>query len=133
MHCRGDARVPIEEAKYITASIPDARLELLDSDNHIPLAQEPAFGQMMERFNQFMAENETASGSTLSTDFASLTPRELSILEGVARGHDNCTIAAHLGIADKTVRNNLSLIYDKLGVRTRAQAIVNARNAGIGV
>lgn len=48
------------------------------------------------------------------------------MLELVARGLDNTAIAAQLGKTGKTVRNQVSTIFDKLGVRTRAEAIVRA-------
>lgn len=52
--------------------------------------------------------------------------------DAMARGLDNLQIAAHLGLADKTVRNTLSLLYGKLGVEGRPQAIVRAREMGFG-
>ena len=48
------------------------------------------------------------------------------MLELLARGLDNHAIARHLGKSEKTVRNQVSTIFDKLGVRTRAEAIVHA-------
>jgi DNA-binding NarL/FixJ family response regulator len=59
-----------------------------------------------------------------------LTPRERQILEFLAHGLDNMQIAAHLGLSEKTVRNNITPILDKLGVESSAQAIVRARDAG---
>jgi DNA-binding NarL/FixJ family response regulator len=50
----------------------------------------------------------------------------------VARGLDNLQIAAHLGLADKTVRNALSRLYTTLGVEGRPQAVVRARELGFG-
>jgi DNA-binding NarL/FixJ family response regulator len=50
----------------------------------------------------------------------------------VARGLDNGAIADALTKSEKTVRNQVSSIFTKLGVRTRGQAIVLARDAGIG-
>lgn len=44
----------------------------------------------------------------------------------------NAEIAERLAISDKTVRNHLSRVFDKLGVGTRAQAIVFARDRGFG-
>ena len=61
-----------------------------------------------------------------------LTSREAEILERIARGLDNAQIAAQLGLSEKTVRNHITHIFDKLGVQTRAQAIVLARDAGMG-
>jgi DNA-binding NarL/FixJ family response regulator len=61
-----------------------------------------------------------------------LSDREQGILELVARGYSNAHIAARSNLADQTVRNYLSRIYTKLGVNTRAEAIVWARERGIG-
>lgn len=63
---------------------------------------------------------------------AQLSPRERQVLQGVARGLSNDAIAAELGIATQTVRNYISAIYDKLEVRSRAEAIVWARERGLG-
>jgi DNA-binding NarL/FixJ family response regulator len=50
----------------------------------------------------------------------------------MARGESNAAIAHRLGISLKTVRNYASTIFDKLVVATRAEAIVRAREAGLG-
>jgi len=55
-----------------------------------------------------------------------------AILEQVAQGRDNAQIAARLELSEKTIRNYLVAILDKLEVETRAQAIVRARDAGLG-
>ena len=65
-------------------------------------------------------------------EVAELTPRERGVLERVAKGMDNQEIAAELGLAPQTVRNYISAIYDKLGVRSRAEAVVWARERGLG-
>jgi DNA-binding NarL/FixJ family response regulator len=49
----------------------------------------------------------------------------------VAQGLDNAQIAASLGLADKTVRNALSLLYAKLGVDNRARAVARSRDLGL--
>lgn len=66
------------------------------------------------------------------TPFPDLTARELEVLDRIARGEANPTIARHLGISPKTVRNHVSTILDKLMVADRSQAIVRAREAGLG-
>jgi DNA-binding NarL/FixJ family response regulator len=63
---------------------------------------------------------------------AELTPREVEILEHIAQGLDNAQIAAHLALSEKTVRNNITHIFDKLQVENRSRAIVVAREAGLG-
>ncbi|WP_110206221.1 response regulator [Nocardioides daejeonensis] len=65
--------------------------------------------------------------------FAELTDRERDVLELLARGHDNATIARRLVVTSKTVRNYVYAISTKLGVPDRSALIVKARDAGIGV
>jgi DNA-binding NarL/FixJ family response regulator len=64
--------------------------------------------------------------------FPQLTDREREVLELVAQGRANPVIAARLGLSEKTVRNHVSNILTKLQVPDRAQAIVQARDAGLG-
>lgn len=64
--------------------------------------------------------------------FPDLTDREFEILELMARGLNNSVIAVRLGVGDKRVRNCVSDIYTKLRVPDRAQAIIRAREAGLG-
>jgi DNA-binding NarL/FixJ family response regulator len=61
-----------------------------------------------------------------------LTAREREILQVVAEGLDNHEIAARLDISEKTVRNHVSTIFSKLQLRSRAQAVALARDAGYG-
>ena len=64
--------------------------------------------------------------------FPELTERERAILGRIADGLDNGEIARELGLSVKTVRNHASNIFAKLQVAHRAQAIVRAREAGLG-
>jgi DNA-binding NarL/FixJ family response regulator len=64
--------------------------------------------------------------------FPELTARERDILELIAQGLDNAEIASRLVVSQKTVRNHISHIFQKIRVRNRAQAIVLARQAGMG-
>jgi DNA-binding NarL/FixJ family response regulator len=66
------------------------------------------------------------------TPFAELTDREREVLDHVAWGLDNRSIARRLHISPKTVSNNISTIFAKLHVADRSQAIVKAREAGLG-
>jgi len=61
-----------------------------------------------------------------------LTARERQVLDLIARGATNTLIAHRLGISHKTVRNHVSNIFGKLHVADRAQAILRARQAGLG-
>ena len=62
--------------------------------------------------------------------FPELTAREREILDLLAAGLNNAAIADRIGVAPKTVANNVSSIFAKLQVADRAQAIVRARDAG---
>lgn len=73
----------------------------------------------------------TAAG-TPPPVFPQLTNREREILELIAQGQPNAAIAARLHLSQKTVRNNVSNILVKLQVADRTQAIVRARDAGLG-
>jgi DNA-binding NarL/FixJ family response regulator len=64
--------------------------------------------------------------------FPELTPREREILTRMAGGEVNATIASRLGLSEKTVRNNVSNIFTKLRVTSRAAAVARARDAGVG-
>jgi DNA-binding NarL/FixJ family response regulator len=64
--------------------------------------------------------------------FSELTSREREILDLIAQGHTNAKIARHLFVSPKTVRNHISHIFTKLQIADRTQAILRAREAGLG-
>ena len=65
--------------------------------------------------------------------FAGLTDREREVLQLLARGKTNAQIAQELFLSTKTIRNHMSNVFAKLQVSDRAQAIIRAREAGLGV
>ena len=127
LHAREDARVPFEEGRLFAALIPGARFVPLESRNHILLEGEPAWNRFREEVEAFLPSGGKDTGS-----FVELTARERELLEYLARGLDNHQIAAHLALSEKTVRNMVSSVVAKMGVESRAQAIVRAREAGYG-
>jgi DNA-binding NarL/FixJ family response regulator len=82
------------------------------------------------RVMSFFAAAE--SGAKAAQPFPELTAREREVLELIAQGRNNHDIARRLGLSDKTVRNHVSNILAKLQVVDRAQAIVRAREQGLG-
>ncbi len=68
----------------------------------------------------------------LGSPFEALSARERQVLGLIAEGLSNAGIAERLQISEKTVRNHASNLFDKLGVWSRAQAIVFARDRGFG-
>jgi DNA-binding NarL/FixJ family response regulator len=67
-----------------------------------------------------------------SEAFPELTAREAEVLDLIAQGWNNAEIAKRLYLSQKTVRNHVSSVFLKLQVADRAQAIVRAREAGLG-
>ena len=84
-----------------------------------------------ERALSYVASSP-AGGSGRPRPFPELTDRELEVLDLVARGLGNAAIARALTLSDKTVRNHVSHLLTKLGVRDRAGAVAAARDAGLG-
>lgn len=82
-----------------------------------------------ERLTHYFAAPATASRSV---QFPELTEREHEILTLIAQGLTNTTIAERLFLSPKTVRNHVSNVFSKLQVADRAQAIIRAREAGLG-
>jgi DNA-binding NarL/FixJ family response regulator len=82
-----------------------------------------------ERMMEFLSQPPTTE---LETPFPELTPREREVLGLVAEGLTNTAIAERLVISSKTVRNHVSNIFGKLQVADRAEAIIRAREAGMG-
>ncbi len=68
---------------------------------------------------------------TVSPVFPELTDREREVLNLIAQGHTNAAIAEKLVLSPKTVRNHVSIIFSKLQVASRAEAIIRARDAGL--
>jgi pimeloyl-ACP methyl ester carboxylesterase/DNA-binding CsgD family transcriptional regulator len=129
LHAREDSIISFEEGRAIAALIPGARFVSLESRNHDVLITEPAWQQMVEALYDFLpAHSEHGHPAALNE----LTAREREVLEIVAQGADNTKIAALLKISEKTVRNHVSLIFSKLGVNSRAEAVARARDAGFG-
>lgn len=97
---------------------------------HAVARGEVIFGAAIAR--RVMAFFSGRSPSAAAAAFPELTEREREILERIARGEPNAVIAQRFGLSDKTVRNHVSSILNKLQVADRAQAIVRARDAGLG-
>ena len=133
LHSTEDRRVPMEQGRALAAAIANARFVPLNSRNHYPLPHEPAWTKFIDELNGFLPPEGAAACNRDLASMNGLTGRELQVLELVAQGAGNALIGGRLGISEKTVRNNVSAILSKMNVHTRAQAIVQARNAGFGV
>jgi len=97
---------------------------------HLVAAGGAMFGPAVaQRVIEFFARPRI---STAPIAFPQLTDREHEILDLVAQGQPNASIASRLLISEKTVRNHVSNIFTKLAVADRAQAVARAREAGLG-
>jgi len=130
IHGRDDQAVPLAEARLLATGIAGAEFVQLDSKNHVLLQDEPAW----ERFCSAVLEFTGLGRPRAAEDpiFQRLTRREREVLGLLTEGLANADIADRLRLSEKTVRNHVSSIFDKLGVWSRAQAIVYARDRGFG-
>jgi pimeloyl-ACP methyl ester carboxylesterase/DNA-binding CsgD family transcriptional regulator len=130
LHARGDEVCPLAAGRMVASGIPGAEFVELDSRNHVLLEQEPAWPRFQEAVLGFLGVQGPAAGEDPA--FGTLSAREREILTLIAQGLGNADIGERLTISEKTVRNHVSNLFDKLGVWTRAQAIVFARDRGFG-
>lgn len=100
--------------------IPDAKFHALESDNHILQQDEAACAEAQAAILRFVGADE------LSGD-ADLTPRERAILSEICAAKSNKEIARTLDMSEKTVRNQATNIFAKLGVSSRQEAILKMR------
>ena len=94
------------------------------------MSSEPAWRQFVDEVVAFPKTAQANHG--FPQRLPALTNREHAVLELVAQGLDNGRIAGALSLSEKTVRNYVTSIFDKLQVSSRPQAIVLAREAGYG-
>jgi len=128
LHSGDDDVIPISEGHFLAAGIPGAQFIELDSRNHILLETEPAWKRFCDEVLDFMGLKGSSRGEDPA--FGSLSPREREVLALITEGLGNAEIAERLSISEKTVRNHVSHVFDKLGVWTRAQAMVFANDHG---
>jgi DNA-binding NarL/FixJ family response regulator len=146
----------VEATRQILRARPDIHilvLTMFDSDSSVFAAVRAgakgyllkgADQQDVERAIRTVAAGEAVFGTAIAARlvsyfdanrtraFPELTPREHDVLELLADGLDNQAIAATLMLSLKTVRNNVSAIFTKLRVADRAQAMLKARESGLG-
>lgn len=131
LHARDDAMIPFDQGRELAALIDGAHFVPLESRNHVLLEGEPAWPRFLGAVREFLGV-DLAEPEPASEALASLTDRELEVLDEIARGRSNDQVAAALHISPKTVRNHITRIFRKMGVERRAQAIVRARESGLG-
>jgi DNA-binding NarL/FixJ family response regulator len=126
LHANRDEAVPLAEGVALAKGIAESKFVQLESRNHILLEDEPAWERFKEEVLLFtgVTPRETAEDPV----FGALSPRERDVLVGIALGLGNAEIGNRLFISEKTVRNHVTRIFEKLRVQSRAQAIVLAKD-----
>jgi len=114
----------------VASEIADSAFESIDSSNHVLMSNEPGWQQFKETFTRYVPGREIATDGKFGS-LAELSKREHEILAHMAQGLNNGEIGERLFISEKTVRNRVTQIYEKIGVHSRAQAIVLAKEAGL--
>jgi len=135
VHPEGDLTVPVEEGRLLASLIPDVSPAV-----KTPRIQSGVLARCVaSRISSLLKKPEkpgipaiasVASGNTLP--LGELTSRERAVLEAIAKGLDNGEIAASLRLSEKTIRNYVTRLFDKIHVKHRYEAIVLARDAGLG-
>jgi DNA-binding NarL/FixJ family response regulator len=118
VHARDDRVTPVDEGRLLAALIPDARLVLLESANHILLSDEPAWSSFLSEVRVFLGTEPAPARPAV--DLSGLSARELEVLECVAAGMTNAAIAERLSLSVRTVERHLSNVYAKLRVSGKA-------------
>ncbi|MCX7623493.1 MAG: response regulator transcription factor [Thermomicrobium sp.] len=93
--------------------------------NEMVLSRPFVASRVLDQFRELSRLDRTSSGF-----FSPLTPREIEILDCVARGYSNKEIAQALNISDQTVKNHITSILRKLAVNDRTQAVIYALRHG---
>jgi pimeloyl-ACP methyl ester carboxylesterase/DNA-binding CsgD family transcriptional regulator len=119
LHARGDRMIDFSLGRELAARIPGARLVSLDSDNHITLADEPAWPVFVDEVSAFLTPDRVSAGTPAGA-LRSLTDREVDVLRLVGQGRDNAEVARALSLSVRTVERHLTSIYAKLGLTGRA-------------
>jgi pimeloyl-ACP methyl ester carboxylesterase len=128
VHSRGDPIIPFQEGRLGATLIPGARFLPLDSRNHVLVDTEAAWGPFVAEVEEFLPAPPVNPARA-----EDLTARQREVLDLVARGLDNRSIAARLKISEKTVRNHVTIILETIGAKNRTQAVIRAREAGLGL
>ncbi len=128
----GDQVINFDESRNLVRGIKGARLVALDSNNHIVLAEEPAWLELLREVTAFLAPDralirQPAPDEGNAEALELLSPRELDILGLAAQGLDNTAIATTLVLSVRTVERHLQNVYAKLGLQGRW-----ARAAAVG-
>lgn len=119
-HALDDQGIPFGAGRRVARGIPGARFVPLESNNHILLRDEPAWGRFVDEVRNFLAHDAARIEGGLDYLRAGLSVRELEVIRLAAQGRTNLEIGDALSLSVRTVERHLSNAYDKLGVSGKA-------------
>ncbi|HWP11111.1 MAG TPA: alpha/beta fold hydrolase [Ramlibacter sp.] len=125
-HARDDQMIYFNQGRKLAGLIPGARLVPVNSRNHVPLAREPCWPEVVRELRAFLGEpvKERAEG-------AHLTARQHEVLKQVAAGLTDKQIARALSLSPRTVEMHVASAMKALDCATRAEAVHRAAEAGL--
>jgi pimeloyl-ACP methyl ester carboxylesterase/DNA-binding CsgD family transcriptional regulator len=126
-HSRGDQLIFFEQGRKLAALIPGARFVPLESKNHVPFREEPAWQALAAALRSFLEED----GVRATSPAKELTSRQLDVLRGVARGLTDKEIANELSLSPRTVEMHVARTLAALECANRAEAVRKAAALGL--
>jgi pimeloyl-ACP methyl ester carboxylesterase/DNA-binding CsgD family transcriptional regulator len=127
-HSRGDQLIFFDQGRKLAGLIPGARFVPLDSKNHVPFREEPAWQVLVAALRSFLDED---AGMSSPSPAKELTPRQLDVLRGVARGLTDKEIASELSLSPRTVEMHVARALTTLECANRAEAVRKASALGL--
>jgi pimeloyl-ACP methyl ester carboxylesterase/DNA-binding CsgD family transcriptional regulator len=127
-HSRGDQLIFFEQGRKLAALIPGARFVPLESKNHVPFRDEPAWAALVAALRPFLDEDAGARAPAAPKE---LTSRQLDVLRGVARGLTDKEIAGELSLSPRTVEMHVARTLAALDCANRAEAVRKAAALGL--
>jgi DNA-binding NarL/FixJ family response regulator len=127
-HSRGDQLIFFDQGRKLAALIPQARFVPLESKNHVPFRDEPAWQVLVAELRSFLDQD---AGRDAQPPMKGLTSRQLDVLRGVARGLTDKEIASELSLSPRTVEMHVARMLDALGCANRAEAVRKAAALGL--
>jgi pimeloyl-ACP methyl ester carboxylesterase/DNA-binding CsgD family transcriptional regulator len=127
-HSRGDQLIFFDQGRKLAALIPGARFVPLDSMNHVPFREEPAWQVLVAALRPFLDADVSPSSLSPAKE---LTPRQLDVLRAVGRGLSDKEIASELSLSPRTVEMHVSHALTALACANRAQAVRKAAALGL--
>ena len=125
-HARRDQLIYFDQGRKLAALIPGARFVPVDSDNHLPFADDPSWPVIVRELRQFLGDEVPAD-----VPAPKLTERQLQVLRAVAAGHTDKQIAKQLQLSPRTVEMHVAGAMKALDCATRAEAVHRAGAAGL--